>query len=287
MILCLSTAIYPSCSGIVQCTIDADLYSNSCNYCTPIRFGGATCVKMLYCLLFRRCSLLVLSPSTRFLSSLRYDSEFISLSTRAKNNFPRAPPLSPYSSVDSPYQRGSPTARHHIVPLDKQVTSPSHQQCIAMPVNEDGTEGVEKRFEIVEDLEHSVRKTALTLFSNGSFDFKRTYSALDERSSPYKGDERVPNHTNRTVDSEEESSERGGEWSVFLVHGNTMVLQIVGDFTVSWPDGRGRPLTVPRCYSIRWDPVNECPAQGANWTLSASIVPAVAPIEMRADQPRY
>ena len=123
-------------------------------------------------------------------------------------------------------------------------------------------------FPFPQDLEHSVRKTDLTLHSSGEFSFKRVYLTLEDRSSPCKGDERVPVHTNRTVEAEEECSEQGGQWKIFLLAGSTMILQLQGTFTVAWPDGRGRPLSVPRTYSIKWDPTQEVPAAGACWSLS-------------------
>ena len=47
-----------------------------------------------------------------------------------------------------------------------------------------------------------------------------------------------------------------------------MVLQLAGNFTVSWPDGAGRPLTMGRTYTILWDATKEEPKAGAKWSLS-------------------
>ena len=47
-----------------------------------------------------------------------------------------------------------------------------------------------------------------------------------------------------------------------------MVLQLLGEFTMRWPDGAGRPLTLSRTYTIGWDTSTEKPREGAHWSLS-------------------
>jgi len=55
---------------------------------------------------------------------------------------------------------------------------------------------------VVEILEHSARRTHLVLFMDGTFEFERKYEPLPERTSPYKGDIRVPNRTRKSIDAE-------------------------------------------------------------------------------------
>jgi len=47
-----------------------------------------------------------------------------------------------------------------------------------------------------------------------------------------------------------------------------MVLQLLGKFTMCWPDGAGGPLTLFRTYTIGWDASTKRPKEGAHWSLS-------------------
>ena len=79
----------------------------------------------------------------------RLDSEYINPATQNRNAFPTAPTVStvsPYSAVTAPYT----LQQHHIVPLERQVSSPARKDCVQMPSESRGRAGSEKSFEIVE-----------------------------------------------------------------------------------------------------------------------------------------
>eukprot|EP00658_Telonema_sp_P-2_P008781 TRINITY_DN1331_c0_g1_i1.p1 TRINITY_DN1331_c0_g1~~TRINITY_DN1331_c0_g1_i1.p1 ORF type:complete len:184 (-),score=31.86 TRINITY_DN1331_c0_g1_i1:306-857(-) len=107
--------------------------------------------------------------------------------------------------------------------------------------------------EITEQTQHgAVRRSQITLHTDGNFEFRRWYDA---------------GRSCRPVEASEESA--SGEWRIFQWDRTEDVLEISGSFTVAWPDCAARPLTLTKTMHLPWcwdQQGGGAPAPGAVWS---------------------